>query len=253
LIEGFRITYAPSATMWASLQSKPKQRNAKELIAFADPVLSSDPSESSGELQDTRLRNLMRLRYSREEVEGIASLYPQDSLEIYPAHEATEEKFQNEKISQYEVVHFATHALIDEEVPRRSGIVLTSETNGQSDGVLQMHEIWNLNLNTKLVVLSACETGLGKLVSGEGMVSLMRAFFYAGTKGVVVSLWNVDDHSTAELMKAFYVHMKSGKSPAESLRRAKLDMIQGARSGSSYAAYEEPYYWGPFILIGPGD
>jgi CHAT domain-containing protein/Tfp pilus assembly protein PilF len=253
LIERFRVTYAPSVTLLASLQKELKQRNTKGLIAFADPVLSSDPSKISAEQQGSRLQNLIRLRYSKEEVEGIASLYPKDSQQIYLAHDATEEKFRSENISQYEVVHFATHALIDEEVPRRSGIVLTSEAKGQSDGVLQMHEIWNLNLNTKLVVLSACETGLGKLVRGEGMVSLMRAFFYAGTKSIVVSLWNVDDNSTADLMKAFYTHMKNGMSSAESLRQAKLEMIQGAKEGSNYAAYQQAYYWGPFILIGPGN
>ncbi len=253
LIEDFRISYAPSATIWASLQSKQNERNPKALLAFADPVLSSDSSELSEELQGTRLHDLVRLRYAREEVEGIASLYPQDLREIYLAEEATEEKFQNEKISEYDFIHFATHALIDEEVPRRSGIVLTSGAAGRSDGVLQMHEIWNLHLSTKLVVLSACQTGLGKLVSGEGMVSLMRAFFYAGTKGVVVSLWNVDDSSTANLMKDFYIHMKEGKNPAESLRQAKLGMIQHARKGSSYVAYEDPYYWAPFILVGQGN
>ncbi len=249
LIERFCITYAPSATIWASLQKKPKQQNAKALVAFADPVLDSSTSSVDG----TRFGNLERLRYSREEVEGIASLYPHDLREIYLAEKATEEKFQNEEISQYEVVHFAAHALINEEFPRRSGIVLSAQSNAESDGFLQMHEIWNLDLNPELVVLSACETGLGKLVSGEGMVSLMRAFFYAGTKNVVVSFWNVDDNSTADLMKKFYVHMRSGKSPAESLRQAKLDMIREAKSGSSYAAYQEPYYWGPFILVGPGD
>lgn len=253
LIEHFRITYAPSATIWATLQGKPKLPNAKELVAFADPVLGLKSSESSEELQGTALSKLVRLRYTREEVEGIASLYPQTSREIYLAEEATEEKFRNEEISQYKVVHFATHALINEEIPRRSGIVLSPEANGESDGVLQMHEIWNLDLSTELVVLSACQTGLGRVVSGEGMVSLMRAFFYAGTRNVVVSLWNVDDQSTANLMKEFYTQIKSGKSHVESLRQAKLNMIKDARSGSNYAAYEDPYYWGPFILIGTGE
>ncbi|MCI0443771.1 CHAT domain-containing protein [bacterium] len=253
LIEDSRVAYAPSATIWVTLQKKPKQRNLKALIAFADPVLASGPSRADEKLQNARLDNLVRLQYTREEVERIASLYPEHLREIYVANEANEAKFRNEEISQYEVVHFATHALIDEEVPRRSGIVLTPETNNESDGILQMHEIWNLNLNTRLVVLSACDTGLGKLVSGEGIVSMMRSFFYAGTKNVVVSLWNVDDNSTADLMKDFYVHMKSGRDPAESLRQAKLNMIQKAKSGSSYAAFEQPYYWAPFILVGPGN
>ena len=253
LIQDFRIAYAPSATIWATLQKKPEGRNSKEVIAFADPVPSSGLSSKDGNFQNGRLDNLVRLQYSKEEVEGIASLYPKHLREVYVANDANESKFRDNKISQFEVLHFATHALIDEEVPRRSGIVLTPETDNASDGILQMHEIWNLSLNTKLVVLSACDTGLGKLVSGEGMISMMRSFFYAGTKSVVVSLWKVDDHSTADLMKEFYVQMNGGKNPAESLRQAKLNIIQKAKSGSSYAAYEQPYYWAPFILVGPGN
>jgi CHAT domain-containing protein/Tfp pilus assembly protein PilF len=251
LIERFRISYAPSATIWTTLQRKSIQRNTKELVAFADPLLSSDTSTNLETQRVESMNNLVQLRFAREEVQGIASLYPAELREIYLSEEATEEKFQ--KVSQFEMIHFATHAIIDEEIPRRSGIILSSQSNQDSDGFLQMHEIWNLNLNTKLVVLSACDTGLGKLVNGEGIISVMRAFFYAGAKNVVVSLWKVDDQSTADLMRDFYAHMKSGKNPAESLRQAKLDMIREAKIGSTYAAYEEPYYWGPFILIGPGN
>jgi CHAT domain-containing protein len=240
LMEDFRISYAPSATIWVNLRKKAKGRNTKELVAFADPLLSIE-------------RNLVPLRYTRKEVEGIASLYPQNSREVFMAAEATEEKFKKERNLDCKILHFATHALINEDFPRRSGVVLSSSANGEADGVLQMHEIWNLDLNTELVVLSACQTGLGKLVRGEGMVSLMRAFFYAGTRNVVVSLWNVDDNSTADLMKQFYVHMKQGKGVAESLRLAKLNMIENAKDGSGFAAFEDPYYWSPFILVGPGE
>ncbi len=245
LIEGFRITYAPSATIWASLQERSMPQNQKDFVGFADPVSSSRSPEMPGSLE--------RLRYAREEVEEIAILFPETSRKIYVAGDATEDNFKSNEISQYRFVHFATHALIDENIPRRSGILLSPGTDEENDGFLQMHEIWNQDLDTGLVVLSACDTGLGKLVRGEGMVSLMRAFFYAGTKNVVVSLWNVDDKSTADLMKEFYLQMKNGKSQAESLRQAKLDMIKDARSGSGYAAYEDPYYWGPFILVGPGE
>jgi CHAT domain-containing protein/tetratricopeptide (TPR) repeat protein len=252
IIESFRIAYAPSITIWANLKVKSKEQNSKQFIAFGDPILPSDSSESHGS-EGSRFSDLRRLRYAREEVEGIASLYPQNALKIYLGEDATESKFKVKEISDYKMIHFATHAMIDEEIPRRSIVILSADAKEGADGVLQMHEIWNLNLNAELVVLSACQTGLGKLVSGEGMISLMRAFFYAGAKNVVVSLWNVDDKSTADLMKSFYIHMKNGKSQSESLRQAKLDMIRTAKSGSGYAAYKDPYYWAPFVLVGVGN
>jgi CHAT domain-containing protein/tetratricopeptide (TPR) repeat protein len=251
MIENFRIAYAPSITIWANLKEKSKQQNSKQFIAFGDPVLPSDSTE--GKVVRSPFRDLSRLRYTREEIEGIASLYPQPFLKTYLGKDATESKFKINEISDYKIIHFATHAMIDEEMPRRSVVILSPDAKEGTDGVLQMHEIWNLNLNAQLVVLSACQTGLGKLVSGEGMISLMRAFFYAGAKNVVVSLWNVDDKSTADLMKNFYVHMKSGHSQSESLRQAKLDMIRTAKSGSGYAAYKDPYYWAPFVLVGVGN
>jgi CHAT domain-containing protein/Tfp pilus assembly protein PilF len=252
MMENFRIAYAPSITIWANLKRKSQQQNSKQFIAFGDPFLPSESSKSD-DSGGSRFRDLGQLRYAREEVEGIASLYQQGSLKTYLGKDATESKFKINEISDFKMIHFATHAMIDEEMPRRSIVILSPDTKEGTDGVLQMHEIWNLNLNAELVVLSACQSGLGKLVSGEGMISLMRAFFYAGAKNVVVSLWNVDDKSTADLMKAFYVHMKNGKGQSESLRQAKLDMIRSAKSGSGYAAYKDPYYWAPFVLIGVGN
>ncbi|HSE42128.1 MAG TPA: CHAT domain-containing protein, partial [Acidobacteriota bacterium] len=251
MIEHFRIAYAPSLTIWANLKENSKPQNSKQFIAFGDPVLPVDSSESD-DSEKSRFHDLGRLRYAREEVEGIASLYPQ-GLKIYLGKDAKESKFRINEISDYNMIHFATHAVIDEEMPRRSMVILSADSKEGTDGILQMHEIWNLNLNAQLVVLSACQSGLGKLVSGEGMISLMRAFFYAGAKNVVVSLWNVDDRSTSDLMKGFYVHMKNGKSQSESLRQAKLDMIRTAKSGSGYAAYKDPYYWAPFVLVGVGN
>jgi CHAT domain-containing protein len=108
-----------------------------------------------------------------------------------------------------------------------------------------MSEIFNLDLNADLVVLSACQTGLGRLVKGEGMIGLTRAFMYAGASSVVVSLWKVQDYSTAALMKSFYRHLRAGKGKAEALRQAKLNMIR-----SDIPAYRFPYFWAPFVLVG---
>jgi CHAT domain-containing protein len=114
----------------------------------------------------------------------------------------------------------------------------------EEDGILQMNEIFNLDLNADLVVLSACQSGLGKLVRGEGIIGLTRAFMYAGASSVVVSLWNVRDVSTAEFMNRFYRHLREGKSQPEALRQAKLDMIRSERP-----VYRFPYFWSPFVII----
>jgi CHAT domain-containing protein len=111
------------------------------------------------------------------------------------------------------------------------------------DGLLQVYEIFNLKLNADLVVLSACETGLGKRVKGEGLVGLTHAFFYAGTPSIIVSLWKVQDRSTADLMVHLYQQLDRDKDKAEALRRAKLQLIQQNR-------YAHPYYWAPFVLVG---
>jgi len=123
-----------------------------------------------------------------------------------------------------------------------SGSTRNSSTPTE-DGLLQVYEIFDLKLNAELVVLSACETGLGKQVKGEGLVGLTHAFFYAGTSSVLVSLWKVQDRSTADLMVNFYQELDAGKNKAESLRQAKLRMIQQNR-------YAHPYYWAPFVLVG---
>jgi len=115
----------------------------------------------------------------------------------------------------------------------------------EEDGVLQMNEIFNLNLNADLVVLSACQSGLGKVVRGEGIIGLTRAFTYAGASSVVVSLWNVRDSLTTAFMKSFYKHLREGKSKPEALRQAKLDMIH-----SDIPAYRFPYFWAPFVIVG---
>jgi CHAT domain-containing protein len=135
--------------------------------------------------------------------------------------------------------------LIDEEVPARSGVVLSLNGEGEEDGVLQMNEIFNLDLKADMVVLSACQTGLGKVVRGEGMIGLTRAFMYAGAPSAVVSLWRVQDSSTAEFMRSFYSHLRAGKSKVEALRQAKLEMIR-----SDIPAHRFPYYWAPFVLVG---
>jgi CHAT domain-containing protein len=150
------------------------------------------------------------------------------------------------ELSQYRYVHFATHGLLDGERPGLSALALSmvDEQGRPQDGFLRAHEIYNLNLPADLVVLSACQTGLGKEVKGEGLVGLTRGFMYAGAARVVVSLWNVNDKATSELMGRFYQKMlKEGQPPAAALRSAQVEMLQTSHWSSAY-------YWAPFVLQG---
>jgi len=189
--------------------------------------------------------NFPPLPNTRIEVQKIGRLFPPDRRKTYLGLNATEAAVKRERLSDYRKVHFATHALIDDEIPARSGVVLSLVNTGQEDGILRMPEIVNLELNADLVVLSACQTGLGKLIQGEGMVGLTRAFMYAGTPRVAVSLWEINDLATADFMQAFYRQMKTGQSPGDALREAKLSMIR-----SNVPDYHQPYFWAPFVLAG---
>jgi CHAT domain-containing protein len=152
-------------------------------------------------------------------------------------------------LSQYRVIHFATHGFVDYQHPELSGLVLSmvDEKGNPQDGFLRMHDIYNLKLPVDLVVLSACNTGLGKEVKGEGLIGLTRGFMYAGARGVVASLWKVDDDATAELMKQFYSGMfQKGLTPAAALREAQLAL-------RSHKRWESPYYWAAFVMQGEYD
>ena len=150
------------------------------------------------------------------------------------------------ELSQYRFVHFATHGLINSEHPELSGLVFSLvDPNGkQQDGFLQLKDIYDLNLPADLVVLSACETGLGKEINGEGLIGLTRGFMYAGATRVVASLWNVSDVATAQLMANFYSAMeKEHLPPAAALRSAQISMWKQRR-------WNSPYFWAAFQIQG---
>jgi CHAT domain-containing protein len=142
-------------------------------------------------------------------------------------------------------VHVATHGLLNAERPQFTGVVLSLVGNKSGDGFVRTDEIFNLNLGSPLVMLSACETGLGKEKRGEGVIGLTRAFMYAGAPTVGVSLWSVADKSTADLMTDFYKRLLAtpDASPSASLRAAQIAMIDGKR-------FAPPFFWSPFVLVG---
>jgi CHAT domain-containing protein len=190
--------------------------------------------------------DLARLLMTRDEAEAILSVTPRNGGLAALDFRANRATATSDELSDYRIVHFATHGLLDSEHPELSGLALSlvDEQGRSQDGFLRLHEIFNLRLPVELVVLSACQTGLGKEVKGEGLVGLTRGFMYAGASRVVASLWQVNDAATAELMKRFYRRMlQDGMRPAAALRAAQIEMWKKPQ-------WQSPFYWSGFALQG---
>ncbi len=270
LLSRFELVSAPSASVIATLRDEARGRvpAAKAAAVFADAVFEpSDPRLGSAGARRTAARaaraqptadppssralqafrgGLSRLPFSRGEAAAIASLMPRaDSLAAvgFAANRATA---TSPALADYRIVHFATHAVLNTRQPELSGVVLSLyDAQGRpQDGFLRLHDVYNLRLGADLVVLSGCQTALGKDLKGEGLIGLARGFMYAGARGVLASLWSVDDESTAELMTRFYrALLKERQPPAAALRTAQLELARTPRWAS-------PFHWAGFVLQG---
>ncbi|MCK4287845.1 MAG: CHAT domain-containing protein, partial [Bacteroidales bacterium] len=147
--------------------------------------------------------------------------------------------------NNFDVLHFAMHTIIDDENPMHSKMVFTLDNDSVEDGCLNTYEIYNLDLNARLAVLSACNTGFGKLSKGEGIMSLARGFLYSGVQSIIMTLWKIEDKSGVEIMTKFYTNLKKGNSIDNALRKAKLDYL---KSASQFRAH--PYFWAAYVDIG---
>jgi CHAT domain-containing protein/Tfp pilus assembly protein PilF len=258
LIARHEVVSLPSASALAVLRRELAGRNPapKTLAVLADPVIQPDdsrvtPNARRGAPRDLRAgeidpRHLQRLRFSRIEAEAIARLVPEPQLFTALGFAATRSVATGGELARYRMVHFATHGLIDSRRPELSSLVLSlvDEQGEPQNGFLRLHDIYNLELNADLVVLSACRTALGQEIRGEGLVGLTRGFMYAGAARVLASLWSVDDRATSVLMERFYRHMVSGgMSPAAALRQAQVEMSRDPH-------WHDPYYWAGFSLQG---
>jgi CHAT domain-containing protein/Tfp pilus assembly protein PilF len=257
LIREKSVTYVPSASVFAELGSAgaPAPSGPGLFVGFGDPLYEANPATLAAPAADPTmawgfqtdgLTSPRRLPESRSEVEGIASLFPPGTARLYLDGDASEKNVrENPLLKQARWIHFAVHGFLNEERPEYSGLLLAREDDPAYNGLLQVYEIFNLELTADLVVLSACDTALGKNVSGEGLLGVSRALLYAGAASVVVSLWQVSDASTSDLMVRFYRHLSEGREKAEALRLSKLELI---REGKAH-----PYHWAAFTLIGqPG-
>jgi CHAT domain-containing protein len=273
LTTNHEIVYEPSATALALLRETPRRETNGTVAVLADPVYSTEDERFTRNSQKTppdaatpRARELgralrdvgetggaggvfklERLRHSDEEAKGIVAAAEDGTWLEATGFRANREAALSAELRQYSIVHFAAHGLFDEKHPELSGVVLSlyDERGQPKDGFLSLSDVYNMNLSANLVVLSACQTGLGQNVKGEGLIGLTRGFMHAGSRRVLASLWQVDDEATAELMKRFYRHMlKEGMPAASALRLAKTETMQAREQ------WRAPFYWAGFILQG---
>ena len=267
LIEGQEIVHLPSASSLAALRAENQGRPQAllDIAVFADPVFSEEDDRfqdpisvdfEKRELPDgleEAFRNigtragLSRLPATMKEARVIADLVPAHLRLMAVSFDASREAFEAAELEQYRVLHFATHGVLDPVQPEFSGLVLSMfDEEGESvDGFIRAHELYSRRLSADLVVLSACQTGLGREIRGEGLIGLPRGFLYAGVPRIVVSLWNVADDSTADLMASFYREMGEGRAPAAALREAQLTMLT-----SENPEHRLPYHWAAFAFLG---
>lgn len=230
LVNRYAVRYEFSASL--ALQKHGTDKKTIQSILLCAPITFNE------------IDNLSSLPATNEEVNNIGALFNQASAKatIIANEQASEERIKSDDLEKFDLVHFATHGIVDELNPELSKIFL--KAGNSEDGYLYSGEIYNLKLNAQLVTLSACKTGLGKIAKGEGVIGLSRALIYAGAKNIMVSFWSVADESTALLMEDFYTNTLQSKSTfAESLQQVKIKMLNSK-------AYHSPYYWAPFVLIG---
>lgn len=249
VVSRWAVAYVPSATALARLRLRDRTDRppATGFVGFADPAPAAD--EAARPPLDSPAFSWASgpwppLPASRREIDAIARLFPRTGRTVFVGAEATETAVKTSPaVRSASRIHFAAHTVIDTRRPGYSALVL-SPGSASEDGFLQVHEIFDLELAARLVVLSGCRTGLGKEVRGEGLVGMTQAFFYAGADALLVSLWPVPDESTAELMVDVYERLQGGAGIGEALRRAKLSLIE--RDPGLH-----PYYWSSFVLLGP--
>ena len=280
LIKSNEIVYAPSASVIGAIRQQGNKPTGRAMLIVADPVFNSNDARArtavasatgtetrglgiqsaltdvagqdaaaSAETAKMQGLPLARLAGTRAEAEQIVkfSRTAGGQPDLWLDLEASEDNLQSRDVTKYRVVHIATHGLLNAERPQFTGLVLSLVGNRGGDGFLRTDEVFNLRLGSPLVMLSACETGLGKEKRGEGVIGLTRAFMYAGAPTVGVSLWSVADKSTADLMTDFYKRLLAtgteSSSPTAAMRGAQLSLIAGKK-------YSAPFYWAPFVIVG---
>jgi CHAT domain-containing protein len=264
LAANYEVITLPSFSILKALRDGAAKRPPPTQAAavFADPVFSKDDERVSQSLAADRhpapimlataLRdvqfgsaNIPRLQGSRKEAEDILNAFSSNQVLESLDFDASLETVLSADLQQYRYLHFATHGVLDAAHPEFSGLILSlvNSKGEPEDGYLRLRDIYNLKLSADLVVLSSCDSALGKDLQSEGIIGLPRAFLYAGAERVISSLWKVDDQATAAFMQHFYSHIHAGDSPASALRATQSELASDSR-------WSNPYYWAGFILQG---
>jgi CHAT domain-containing protein/Tfp pilus assembly protein PilF len=252
LIKNYQIQYTPSATVMMTKQGR-RSEDPQNLLALAPFYQSLTPNDIdvdySGERDIGRFTQLPLTGFETREIaklfrqrNSVWSFFFPEQAEVLTDQRASKSRILNGSLEDYGYIHFATHAFVNERDPALSGIALYS-SDDEDGGIIYVSDIYNLQMNADLVVLGACETGLGDIRRGEGLIGFTRAFFYAGASNMVVSMWRVNDQPTAHLMINFYRYIRDGQSYGRALQNAKLDLI-------NHPEYAAPRNWAAFVLKG---
>jgi len=238
LIEQYALYYAPSFSVLHEMNDRSKETMSNDsLLAFANPVIGRDEKLN---------QDLCPLPEAETEVAEVAAMVPSKLKKVLVGREADEKSFKA-LAPDYATIHLATHGVLDNRDPLYSHLLLTkTEGDVENDGSLEAREIMNMHLNADLAVLSACETGNGRISPGEGVIGMSWAFFVAGTRSMVVSHWRVNSASTSQLMKNFYEALAKRRdrgNKSEALREASIRLLKDPR-------YRHPFYWAGFVLLG---
>jgi len=241
MIRKRQIGYSYSAKVLFN-QPKEKERHGTKLAAFAPTYKNIEQvSDFNSPTRQQYREKLYPLKGIKKEARRITKIIQGD---VYSGKEATETRFKDTS-GQYDILHLAMHTLVNDQNPMYSKMAFTQQENPNEDGFLNTYEIYNLNLDSRMAVLSSCNTGTGKLKKGEGVISLARGFKYAGCPSIVMTMWPVEDNSSIRLMEYFYQAIAKGQSKDEALRSAKLKFLR-----NSDPLHAHPYFWAGYILIG---
>jgi tetratricopeptide (TPR) repeat protein len=247
------VSYAPSVSSLLAIQNREPgrtERQAMALLAVGAPDIGEGSARDAviaglGSLYPAQAAGLAPIPFARTEIEKISAFFPSRETTILTGADADEGIVKKRSLLAYRIIHFAAHGFIDDKNPSRSALVLSQNGKSPEDGLLLAQEIYRLRTRADLVVLSSCQTALGRMLRGEGIEGMNRAFFYSGSSSVLMTLWSIHDQAGAQFMERFYNHLAAGRSIAEALRKAKIDMI-----ASPY--YSHPYYWAGYVLNGDG-
>ena len=237
LMKKYRVSYSYSATLLNEMSKRKIEPVNKEVLAMA---LSF--KKASGEENSTLAKQFPTIPYSLDEVKAIEDIFHTKAL---LEADARRESFLKLAPS-YAIIHFSTHAILNDKSSEYSYLALAHAQPNTDTGRLYVSDLYHLRLNAELVVLSACETGLGQMQAGEGIISMARGFSYAGTRSIIPTLWQVNDKITARLVERFYLNLQSGLDKDEALRQARLVHL----SETNGSRYVHPYYWGAMIAVG---